>query len=653
MTALCGAIWWSGRPAGDIDLTGVQAILAPHGRGRTWAGDAGPCMVAVGVQGSEEGSALSSAMAEGAGGTLVVCADSHLHRRDALARRLGVSPANSDADLILAAYVRWGRSFVQELSGPFALAVVDRRRGGLLLARDHAGGQSLVLHHGDGVVAFASTALALTGFAGVGHELDLDRAVEVTLLAYGTDRTFVRGVRSVLPGTAVWIDGGGSRAWRWWLPQELPISDSGSLDSHASALREELEDAVGSALTGAGKVGVMLSGGLDSTSVAAVAARRLAPNRLTSYTSVPPAGWSGSTPTGWIPDERFAVEALSRMVPTLDARFVDAASVSLFGDGETLWELGSPPVRNPLNMVWVLSCYEMAADEGIDVMLSGSGGNFAFSADGPLWLAELARRGRFLRLAREATTFANAFDTTVAGVLRRDLLAPLLPGLKRWRSRRGGVDPVADWIGTTAILPERLGSVDIGAILPELTDPHPAGYTRDTGRMFLNGASLAELDSAVAARWGITLRDPTIDRRLVELAVTQPEWWRRHDGEWRAICRAAMRDVLPTEIVDRATLGAQQPDWFDRLVDARSEILDELDAMRDHPASCEVIDVARLDRLARDWPDRSRMADPRVVADYQLALTRALFLSRYLRWFEERARRVRAGGPAVVVASAG
>ncbi len=651
MTALCGAIWWRRHGSGDGNLAGVQEILAPYGRRQTWVGDAGPCAVELGVQESDQRAGPGRAMVEGAGGTLVVCADSHLHRPDQLARRLGVGTASSDAGLVLAAYQRWGRSFLQQLSGSFALAIVDRRRGGVLLARDHSGSRPLAVHEGDGVVAFATTALALTGFPGVGHALDLDRALEVMLLAYSTSRTFVRGVQTVQPGSAMWIGGGGSRTWRWWLPEELPVSETGSLRTHASALRESLEEAVGCSLADARKVGVMLSGGLDSTSVATLAARQLAPDLLTSYTSVPPAGWSGPTPRGWIPSEQFAVEALARRASNLRPRFVDAEAGSLFGHSEALWELGSPPVRNPMNMVWVLACYQQAADEGIDVLLSGSAGNVAFSADGALWLVELARRGRFLELAREAWTFSRAFDTSMVKVVRGDLLAHLLPGLKRRREVRSGSDPLTQWLGATAVHPDRLADVDLRTVLPELTDPHPRGFTRDTGRLFLNGAAQAELYAAVGARWGVELRDPTSDRLLVELAVTQPEWLRRHHGEWRAIARAAMRDALPPEIVDRPTSGAQQPDWFDRLSSARAEVGDELEAVRSHPASCEVIDVARLDRLVADWPDRSRMADPRVIGEYQLALSRALVLSRYLRWFEDRARRVRTGGPAVVVAA--
>jgi asparagine synthase (glutamine-hydrolysing) len=193
--------------------------------------------------------------------------------------------------------------------------------------------------------------------------------------------------------------------------------------------------------------------------------------------------------------------------------------------------------------------------------------------------------------------------------------------------------------------------MDLTALLSELTHPHPRGFSRDTRRMFASGAAQAEIDAAMAARYGIETRDPTADRDLVEVAVTQPEWWRRNGGVGRKICRTAMRDLLPTEIVDRESLGAQQPEWFDRLTCGRAEVLDELDAMRSHPASCEVIDVAKLDRLAKAWPDRNDSADNQVIYDYQLALPRAIVVSRYLRWFEDRARRVRSGGPAVVVAA--
>jgi hypothetical protein len=110
-----------------------------------------------------------------------------------------------------------------------------------------------------------------------------------------------------------------------------------------------------------------------------------------------------------------------------------------------------------------------------------------------------------------------------------------------------------------------------------------------------------------------------------------------------------MADLLPPEIVDRQSIGFQLADWFDRLTDAREVLRDEVSAMKDHPATRDAIDVERLERLMHGWPDRSRMADREVQRDYLNAFIRAVYLSRYLRWFEGRARRIAGGGPAVVL----
>ena len=110
-----------------------------------------------------------------------------------------------------------------------------------------------------------------------------------------------------------------------------------------------------------------------------------------------------------------------------------------------------------------------------------------------------------------------------------------------------------------------------------------------------------------------------------------------------------MRDLLPPEIVDRLTIGAQLPEYFDRLTAARSELLDEVEEMAAHAATLEIIDVPRIQRLVLDWPERSALADPELAGQYEMALPRAVVMSRHLRWFESRARRVASGGPAVVL----
>src|SRR4051812_16333320 len=217
MSAICGVIRAGGRSGSDADLAGVMGALAPLGPdgGGTWAGAAGSLGVAVGA-------ALRRRMPEDAlddqpardGDDLVLVGDVRLDNRS----ELGFAVGGPDSAVLIAAYRRWGEAMLDRLCGSYAFALVDRRRGGVLLVRDHMGYQPLVVHELPGTVAFASTPLSLTALEGVERRLDMRRAAEVLALAMHSDRTFVEGVRWLAPGGAMWIDSGGTRRWQWWRP---------------------------------------------------------------------------------------------------------------------------------------------------------------------------------------------------------------------------------------------------------------------------------------------------------------------------------------------------------------------------------------------------------------------------------------------------
>ena len=99
-------------------------------------------------------------------------------------------------------------------------------------------------------------------------------------------------------------------------------------------------------------MGVLLSGGLDSTSVAATAARLRAPGPVRTYTSVPPAGWSGPTSPNFDADEQALIHDLASWHPNLRPTFVDRHEGSLFGRHDAGFKAGAPPLRNPCNALW-------------------------------------------------------------------------------------------------------------------------------------------------------------------------------------------------------------------------------------------------------------------------------------------------------------
>ena len=646
MSAIGGVVGLDGRPWCEADLDGMARALAPLGRdgGGGWAGTTGRTGVAV-VAALRRGTPEDAAdrqPAHSRDGTLVLVGDLRLDNRGELAGTLGLSDRRSvpDSAFVLAAYERWGEHALERIVGEFALAIVDRRRGGVLLARDHVGTRPLVVHERHGVVAFASTALALTALEGVGHALDVRHAMEVLATLYDSGRTFVEGVRWVAPATALWIDASGVRRWTWWKADPLEIRDLGSPAAHERELREAFDLAVAAQLRSVGAVGATTSGGLDSTAATATAARRLAPERLRTYTSAPPPGWATGGSPKRDPDESPLVRMLAGMHPNIDPSFVHVApGVGLFSLHPPLWALGGGPVLNSCNMLWVHAIWTRAAADGVTTLITGARGNTFFSADGPRWLVELLRAGRISATLREATAWSRASGRGTVRTLARQGVWPLLPAPARWLGRAAvGRDMgLQDWLAASALRPELYGDIDLPALQPAFDRRERTRPRQQALSMVMALSGQAETGAALAALTGVEEHDPTVDRRVLKVAMRQPEWVRRHDGVTRAVVRGAMADRLPAAIVHRTRRGEQLPDWLDVLTAARAELVGELEELSGHPVSRQLIDTDRLQRLVDRWPDRSACADPTVIRDYRLALLRALHVSRYLRWFERHA----------------
>jgi asparagine synthase (glutamine-hydrolysing) len=646
VSAICGVVGLDGRPWAAGDLGGVMSTLGPLGRdgGGSWAGTAGGCGVAVAaaLRHATPEDTVDRQPAESADGSLVLVADLRLDNRDELAGALSLAdaPTVPDSAFVLAAYERWGDDALDRLQGEFALALVDRRRGGVLLARDHVGSRPLVIHERRGVTAFASNALALTGLEGVGHTLDARRAAEVFGLVYVSERTFVEGVRAVPAATAVWISDAGARRWRWWRPDPTAIVDLGSAEAHERELRDALDGAVGPRLRSLRAVAAGTSGGLDSTSAAATAARLLAPDPLPTYTSAPPSGWDGPARPDWDADESPLVRKLADLHPNMAPRFVHLnPGGSLFDRHEAFWELGAGPVRNPCNFLWMHAILERARADGVGTLLSGARGNMAFSADGPGWLVSLLRSGRGRAAFREAVAWSRLPGNGAYRTVRNGLVYAAMPvGGRRIVHRLTGKDLPRLWAMSTALRPAVAAELDLPAMVPALRDPRGAEARELALWVVQAGASNADTQAAAAGLTGVEERDPTVDRRVLEVAMRQPEHVRRHDGTARAVVRGAMADRLPPEILHRTRRGEQLPDWLDLMTASRDEIRGELDQLTEHETSRALVDTDRLRRLVDNWPDRSARNQTNVIRDYRLALLRALVISRYLRWFERRAR---------------
>ncbi len=470
-----------------------------------------------------------------------VLLDGRLDNRPELIARL--SPPRdleaSDAELLLAAYLEWGEACTDHLLGDFAFAVRDARRKRLFCAVDPLGIKPLHYARIGSLVCFASDAVQV-----LQHPAVPDGYNEAEIAAYLTggcedpERSFFAAVHKLGPGRRLTADAGGLRVERYWSPQPAEIRYARDED-YAAHFRELFERAVTDRLRGAGSfVAVAMSGGLDSTSVAAVA-RRAPGARVRAYTFV----------FDQLPecDERSYSQAMTEEL-ALEVEPVEA---------ERFWSLES---QNPLPLsadtpfVGWHTCYReilrrMAAG-GSRVLLMGHGGDDLLRGSSLIY-AERLRRGDLSAL-REVARHARDRREPLLRALYRHFARPHLPaGVDRaLRSALGKPeDRPPAWLRPDFVRRTRLPE---SPRAPRRSFASPA--RRETYTHLVEHPwywRLANWHDRSAAAFGIEVRHPFLDRRLFEYVLAIPgEQLFRLDGT-KSLLRRSMWDILPERIRSR------------------------------------------------------------------------------------------------------
>ena len=198
-------------------------------------------------------------------------------RDDLIAKGHGFQ-SHSDTEVILAAYREWGTQCVARLNGMFAFALYDARQQAVFLARDRAGEKPLFYHQAAGVLRFGSELKALLADAALPRRIAPEALDCYLAMGYVPgNRCMLQGFNKLPPAHALWFDlqTGQSRLWRYWQLPELDAANQGPVDEAAllDDLEALLEDAVRRQMVADVPVGVLLSGGVDSSLITAMAVR--------------------------------------------------------------------------------------------------------------------------------------------------------------------------------------------------------------------------------------------------------------------------------------------------------------------------------------------------------------------------------------------
>ncbi|MEP7242598.1 MAG: asparagine synthase (glutamine-hydrolyzing) [Gammaproteobacteria bacterium] len=452
--------------------------------------------------------------------------------------------SKTDTEVILHSWMQWGSECMHKFVGMFAFAVADTNSGDVVLVRDRYGIKPLYHTRQGDTILFASEMKALV------QEIPAPRVDQQSLSEWMlyrsvdslTPQTLIEGVHAVLPGHVVTIDAQGVHSKPWYSPlnfvsqAEYKRLDSMPPEAVVKEFDQTLDDAVRLRLISDVPVGTLLSGGLDSSLVTAMAARHT--DKLSAF-HVSIEGFPEL-------DERKYAEHLT------DRLKIPFIPLSLTGTTfrralTTCVYLSDLPLSYPNTIAYYLIC-KLARDNGVIVLLSGEGADELFG--GYSW--NYRRKMRMMRLQKWMNLLPDKLHDIAALLVYsnaglpvstrrfREALAPAVDFLDR-HARLDWLEQCEETYGFVSDKPER---AVLGAMLADLSD-------------FLTPL-LRRLDRASMGA-SVECRVPLLDHRLVHKAINLPLEYKVGARADKWVLKEVAKKYIPDRLIGRKKAGFPLP----------------------------------------------------------------------------------------------
>src|SRR3954471_13983807 len=486
----------------------------------------------------------------------------HLDVREQLESAGHRYKTRSDTETILHAYEQWGDASVEHLRGMFAFAIWDASRQRLLLARDRLGVKPLYWTRAGDRLLFGSEIKAILESGLIRAEANEEALPELLSTRYlsGTETLF-RGIHRLQPGHTLIFENGQISIRRYWdIPAGRNSEEVGGLSEAAIVrrFRDLLEEAVRIRLMADVPLGMFLSGGLDSSAIAALMSKMIDRPLQTFSVAFKQRAFS----------ELDYARQVARAIKA-DAHEIVIDDQDFFGALPQLIGHEDEPIAHPSSIP--LYFVSALAREHVKVVLTGEGSDELLAGYGkyprvawnwraaaryermlpgavrssiargviPMLPAKLARYARRSFLAMGRTPESMFFDNFSA-IRLADQRQLLSPALREAATRANAYGSSLDYFnapnGSSTLL-DRLLYADIKTYLVEL---------------------LMKQDQMSMAA-SIESRVPFLDHELVEFAATLPDHWKLHGWTTKRILRESMKGLLPETILNRPKMGFPVP----------------------------------------------------------------------------------------------
>lgn len=572
----------------------------------------------------------------------IINADAIIDNRGELFDKLKLSAAAdmTDSALILEAFKKWGTSCVDHLIGSFVFAIWDREKQEMFLANDHVGDKLLYYYHSEDLFVYSTLLEPFFQIPSIQRKLNdvyIADFLAINSVRHQLDPelTIYEELLQLPSATALLVNRDGMHRWQYWKVQKAKELKLPSDQDYEEAFRNLYREVVHSKIRCSKKVGISLSGGLDSVSVACIASEQLKQEgeALYSYTQVPIKDYVDHLPATRLADETEYVEETVRFCGNILPNFVDSEGKNMYTEIDRLLEIYEQPYKILENATWIKEIAELAAVDGVGVLLTGQAGNATVSwGNFNGYMQYLLKTFKFQTFVKELRAYAVLHHISPIREALDAFISLSFFATKLWQKARA---KSGKGLMLSPINPEFYQSIQMDRRFRQYGFDNAFIRKRDSfgGRYALLAPAgfshRAVLLNKMNLSAGIESRDPTADKRIIEFCMNLPEnqWVRA--GQERRFIRCVMKGQMPDRVrMNTSVKGQQAADIFQRILPRWEQIREEMRTIGEHPLERKYLNVDLIQNLLQVYERID--CDERGGHGLRM-LFRALIFTRFLR----------------------
>lgn len=541
---------------------------------------------------------------------LILLADAIIDNREELLGLLGIDNHNvddySDSEYILMAYKKYGEDCTKYLIGDYSFVIYNTENNTVQLFADHTGTRCLYYYKKGNILMFSTVYTPIVkhfDLYGKFNDRWITDFLAMNFVKHNTEarECIYEGIYQVEPAHYIEISDNNIYNILYWDTSDIQVNKNLTEEEYIEGFMKVYNEAIECRLRTNKNVAIMLSGGLDSASIATIATKKLKKQnkKLKAYTSIPSRNYV--TQGGYyIEDESKEVEELVEYCGNIDLTLCSCEGEDPYKHIDELVDIIEGPYKIIENSYWLNYITKKASEDNCKVILTGQYGNSTISyGDFLVNIKTLLDERKYIKAIKEINAGCKVHNFP-----RKRIMKIIYKYINNINDEDNGLE-------LSSVKKELIDKYDVIdrfkelEILPESFKAHSHEEVIHAANNPTVFSHLSQVDTKWALAYGVIKRDPTRDKRVIEYLMTLPSNMFVKDGIERYLIRKSMEGKLPDSIrMNINRRGLQAADYMQRLEPYLQNIKEEIIQALNSNEIQKYIDIdkikASMDKLNLD-----------------------------------------------------